>query len=68
MKLGLLSVSTCYVSLTSWEMCGLSGECGANFKEFISRFKMRDRGLTICDQWKTLKIFLSACLSSMPSY
>ena len=56
------------MSLTSWWMCGLSGESGTNFGEFTPRSNMRDRGLTICDQWKTLKIFLSACFSSMPSY
>ena len=48
-------------------MCGLNGENGANFREFTSYSEIKDHGLTICGQWKTLKIWLSVCCLSTPS-
>ena len=52
------------MSLTSWEMCELSGESGANFGEFSPYLRIMDRGLIVYNQWRTLKILLSDCLDT----
>ena len=38
------SGSTCLDPLSSWEMCGVSGENGADFGESSSRSRMIERG------------------------
>ena len=48
-------------------MCGLSRECEVNFGGFTPRFEMRDNGLTIYDQWRTLKILQSVSWLSILS-
>ena len=53
--------SICQVPLTSWEMCGLSGENGANFEKFTPCLRIVDCGLIVCGQWRKLKILLSVC-------
>ena len=40
----VFSGSTCLDPLPSWEMCGISGENGADFGESSPRFGMIDRG------------------------
>ena len=42
--------------LTLWEMCGLSGESGANFGELTARFKIVDCGASDLGLQKMLKI------------
>ena len=39
--------------LTSWEMCELNGESGANFKEFTPRLGIVDRGATVLGLQRT---------------
>ena len=50
------SGSTCLDPLSSWEMCGVSGENGADFGESSSRSRMIERGPIIwCLQKNPLK-------------
>ena len=40
------------MSLTSWEMYGLSEESGANFEKFTPHLKIVDYGAIVLGLWK----------------
>jgi len=58
------------VPLSSWEMCGLSGESGADFREFNPCLRMAScvtDFLVIGNAWNFLKTNLSSLLDTTSS-